>query len=573
MAKFNELFKEIPIENLFPSPTNPRKTFKEISLQELAESIKEKGVLMPVLVRPVKHKYRTGGKEVSEVIYEIVAGERRYRASILAGQKIVPCRVETLTDDQVLEIQVIENLQREDVNGMEEAQGYKALLDRGRVTIEDIALKVGKSTSYVTTRLKFNDLIPDLQKLFLEEKIQISHANELCRLTPADQKECLKSGLIENTWDGNAKQVQYITPPAKLKNFIKRNITLNLDKAPFKKEDENLVKSAGACITCVNRSGYNKTLFHDIQDNDRCFNKSCYEKKIDAFITSKEDQLKAAGEKYKYIYEFYTPDEDLKKKFPGVIGNNSYKDIRQGEKSKAKCEHTVKGIYVSGEKQGHVINICCNQDCKLHYFPSSSRSSNSSTPESRINQKLERGRELYEEKVQANISAELATNPFFNDENPEPGELKDSETIAMLYMLLDELQWQQKKDVIRDLKLCEDPEDYETEELLQSLGNLSDIDLAFLVRKLIKHKYLHYTSPKAAGSIIVRNVAAEHGVDIESIKWAQFAVWEKKESRLLSQLEELEEEKAAAAPEKKSKKEKKSKLGKALEELIQEEEK
>ena len=141
-------FFSIPLSSLHESPTNPRKHFNEASLAELAANVKEVGVLQPLLVR----QFGANGD------YEIIAGARRFRAARLAGIAEVPVHCKQLTDSQVLEIQLIENLQREDVHPLEEALGYRQLLTMAGYTVQDIAAKVAKDESYVYRRLKLTDL-------------------------------------------------------------------------------------------------------------------------------------------------------------------------------------------------------------------------------------------------------------------------------------------------------------------------------------------------------------------------------------------------------------------------------
>ena len=131
-------YRDLPILNLTESPANPRRTFDEMALNELAESIKSQGVLSPLLVRPVDGTHS----------YEIVAGARRYRAAQLAGLDSVPVRIVELTDAQALETSIVENLQRRDVHPLDEATGYVSLLHLD-YTVEQIAAKCGKSPAYV----------------------------------------------------------------------------------------------------------------------------------------------------------------------------------------------------------------------------------------------------------------------------------------------------------------------------------------------------------------------------------------------------------------------------------------
>ncbi len=152
----------LPLTALRESDLNPRRHFNEASLAELAENIRQVGVLTPLLVRPIQHGY------------EIAGGHRRYRAARRAGLAEAPCIVRDLTDSEFLEIVTLDNLHREDVHPLDEAQGYAILLAHNELEIEDLAAKVGKSVSYIYQRLKLRDLTPEAQRAFLDEYVQTS---------------------------------------------------------------------------------------------------------------------------------------------------------------------------------------------------------------------------------------------------------------------------------------------------------------------------------------------------------------------------------------------------------------
>lgn len=180
------MLKDIRLEELVASATNPRKTFDPVKLDELASSIASKGVLEPLLVRP----YETFGPAK----YEIVAGERRFRAATLAGVETAPCIVRDLTDVEALEVQTVENLQRDDLHPLEEAEGYAALMKFAGYDVAQIAQRIGKGEGYVYDRLKLLQLIPAIRTVFLGGEISVGHAIPLARLNAADQKRALKGG-------------------------------------------------------------------------------------------------------------------------------------------------------------------------------------------------------------------------------------------------------------------------------------------------------------------------------------------------------------------------------------------
>ena len=161
--------REIPIELIHNNPEQPRKHFAEAELAELADSLRDKGVLQPILVRPSS---RPGE-------YEIVAGERRWRAAQRIQLKTLPALVRQLNDDRALEISIIENVQREDLNPLEEAMAYAALMERFRFTQDQVALKVGKSRSHVANTMRLTQLPEGVRDHVIEGRLSAGHARAL----------------------------------------------------------------------------------------------------------------------------------------------------------------------------------------------------------------------------------------------------------------------------------------------------------------------------------------------------------------------------------------------------------
>jgi ParB family chromosome partitioning protein len=157
----------LPVESLVPNPDQPRRYFDETALAELAASIREKGVIQPLVVR------------AKGDLFEIVAGERRWRAAQRAQVHDVPVVVREFTDTEVLEIAIIENIQRADLNAVEEAQGYRALIERFGHTQEKLADVLGKSRSYIANLLRLLNLPDDVQALLREGKLSAGHARAL----------------------------------------------------------------------------------------------------------------------------------------------------------------------------------------------------------------------------------------------------------------------------------------------------------------------------------------------------------------------------------------------------------
>jgi len=168
----------LPISQVESCSTQPRKSFDEDKLEELAESIREHGIIQPLTVRKLSSGY-----------YQIIAGERRWRAARLAGLSEVPVVIIEADDRKAMELAMIENLQREDLNPMEEAEGYKALVEQYGMTQEQAAQRVGKSRSAVANAMRLLNLTPALRKLVEAGKLSAGHARTLLPLSPALQEK------------------------------------------------------------------------------------------------------------------------------------------------------------------------------------------------------------------------------------------------------------------------------------------------------------------------------------------------------------------------------------------------
>jgi ParB family transcriptional regulator, chromosome partitioning protein len=287
------LVKDILLSRIRESKTNPRRQFDEIRLDELADNVRLHGVLQPILVRPLP-----GGEAES---YELVAGARRYRASQLAKCESIPATIRELTDPQCLELQLIENLQRADVHELDEARGYAALMQMqpDTYTVETIAEKIGRSEKYVYARLRLTHLVEDVRRAFYDGKLSVAHAFEMARLEPDDQKRALQECFPNHRTttailkDGKAEAVTV----RQLREWIEREIHLDLVNAPFDPQDENLLPTAGSCANCPKRTGNDPLLFPEMRRKSICTDRVCYHRKVEALVQIRVKPLQIAGEK------------------------------------------------------------------------------------------------------------------------------------------------------------------------------------------------------------------------------------------------------------------------------------
>lgn len=178
---------EVPIDSVFPNPDQPRTNFKKEELEELAASIEKDGLLQPILVRTVK----TGS-------YQIIAGERRWQACRIAGMKTVPIRIKDVDDGKALELALVENIQRSDLNPIEEAYGYRRMMERNNMTQSDVAQAMSKGRSTVANALRLLELPEDAQRLLYEEKISAGHARAILSIPSKEGREKLTEKLVSD---------------------------------------------------------------------------------------------------------------------------------------------------------------------------------------------------------------------------------------------------------------------------------------------------------------------------------------------------------------------------------------
>jgi len=179
--------KVIPVDRIESNPRNPRLAFDEATLEELASSIREHGVLQPILVRPV-----------DENRFQLVAGERRWRASKIAGQATIPALVEEIDDDTAMEISIIENLQREDISVLDEAAMYDRMIREHGYSIRKLAEKLGKDKGYLENRLRLADAPPEVRELVSLRKDTLSHAYELMKVSDPKKRKKLADQVARN---------------------------------------------------------------------------------------------------------------------------------------------------------------------------------------------------------------------------------------------------------------------------------------------------------------------------------------------------------------------------------------
>jgi ParB family transcriptional regulator, chromosome partitioning protein len=340
-------FQYVAIDLIDVSTTNPRRTFDEGKLQELAESIRLHGLIQPIVVRPKNERF------------EIVAGERRYRSSLLAERFSVPSHIVELTDAQALEWQLVENSQRVDIHPYEEAQGFQRLLNIPGYDVAALVERSGKSASHIYARLSLLQLIPAVAEAFTEERITASHASLIARLPQESQGEA-----YEQCWRKDWQDKEpHLLPAKQLAAWIQANLYLALADAPFDREDSTLNLTAGACVTCARRSGYNTSLFCDVQ-GDQCLDASCYHSKVEAHLA----RLIAARPDLLQIENGWRSPKEQR---AGAIQLGHVRVIETvvenpDAEPDLPCAAAKTALIVFGKRIGTILTVCTDSDCPVH---------------------------------------------------------------------------------------------------------------------------------------------------------------------------------------------------------------
>ena len=315
-------------------------------MEHNAESIRTNGLIQPITVRPNSEGF------------EIVAGARRFRAAQLAELFSLPARIVDITDSQALEWQLVENSQRVDVHPYEEAQGFQRLLDMPGYDVATLVEKSGKSAAHVYARLSLLQLIPTVAEAFSKELITASHANLLARL-PQDAQATAYEQCWRKDWQDKEP---HLLPAKHLSAWIQTNLYLSLADAPFSKEDTTLNPPAGACVSCPRRSGFNTSLFADVQ-GDQCLDAPCFHTKVEAHI---DREIATRPELVQIENGYRSPKE----KRPGAVQRGHFREVEHTDNPDAEpvtpCEAAKPASIVYGKRVGTILTVCTDNNCPVH---------------------------------------------------------------------------------------------------------------------------------------------------------------------------------------------------------------
>jgi ParB family transcriptional regulator, chromosome partitioning protein len=382
-------YRSLLLTQLQESPTNPRRRFNERAMEELAANLAAQGVVQPLVVRAIEDNK-----------YEVVAGARRFRAAQLASLKEVPVVVRVLSDAAVRELQLTENLLREDVHPYEEALALSGLLHLGgtHYDVASIASRLGKSPSYITTRIRLTELTPSIAEAFLADQIGVGHALEIAKLSPPQQEKAYDAAF-RTVWDGG-KQARVALPVRDFAAWIEQNILLSLDSVPFDKSDATLVPEVGSCAECPKRTGFNTLLFGEMSQRDQCSDSSCFQAKIAAHV---ERQIAAKPKLVQITTAHSTRGESA------VLPRSRYIALQLTNPAKSKqplspyqkpCKHMAEAIVVDGTERGHTVKVCSEPSCTVHF---ADRINRTPDPAQLAKEREQRRRELEKRKLEITV--------------------------------------------------------------------------------------------------------------------------------------------------------------------------
>lgn len=558
------------------SPLNYRKLFSQDALESFAQELAQHGIISPLLLRRKENNR-----------YELVAGERRLRAARIARFQTVPAQIAELTDQQVREIQLSENLQREDPHPMNEASAIGDM-QRSGLSIDEVALRLGKSKQFVYTRLKLLNLTQAFQEMVFADAVSMQDALQIATLFEGSQTEFFNDQCKD--WQ-------------KKKNFRLSNISYylnryryDLKRAPFNTKDKTLVPEAGACSVCPSNSATLKSLFPEVAKESICSNKECYNNKCIVHFMAALGNSITTYQPVALIYrnQLSEMDEKLIPLIPGAAElpqYNSYdisiitKPEQPGKenymydngKGKATLDKVEYGeameeynseleAYTLHVESGHykIAVILDGKDFSPVYFslekPKQSRSggqtvtakdvqaaikSGTVTPEllkseiERIKDREKRSEELDTEKIQLtvhNLFSEFVAKPENNKS------LTAADMTGARLVICQSLDYSSKQTVSEILfkeKGKRKRSDDSLETLYQRLNSLSKQEFSFLIRMAIACKSESKYPAQQAGYFLCQ-MAKQAGIAVKTVEDAQAEKAKERKAKQAVRIKELD---------------------------------
>jgi ParB family transcriptional regulator, chromosome partitioning protein len=463
-----------------------------------AESFKAQGILQPLVVR---------AKPGDENKYEVVAGARRLRAAQLAELKTVPVRVVELSDAAAIEAQVVENLQREDIHPLEEAFGFRSLLNLNdpNYTVASLSARAGKSEAYVQGRIKLSELIPSIADAFLSDRIAIGHALLIAKL-PASQQQEAFNACFRQMWtaEGNT---QVLIPVRELAAWVESNILLELAAAPFSKSDETLMPEAGSCANCPKRTGFHALLFSDVR-KDSCTDPQCFRAKIDAHVA------KAIAKKPELVQisSAWSNREGAPLGRKGYVELDLKRPKSQTQAAKPNpaqrpCERMADAIVMDGGKRGEIVKVCADASCRIHR-------GNRPSPQELERERAEERKRIEKEKLAITIRHRILVAVLKTFAPP----FKKADVLLLVRFIVSRLQFAQVLQIAKRHRIAVDANTGAPErDLLKHVSRFEDAELWRFMLELSLLDSAYHLPGKNAEDVLL-STAKRHRIDTEKIE-------------------------------------------------------
>lgn len=540
MTAPEDFLAQVELSQIRLSDTNemfrdPRE-LQEDALKELMQSIREMGVLQPILLRP----HGNGS-------FILVAGERRFRACKALGMETIPAYVKHMTEEVAFELQLTENLQRQDVHPMKEARAYQELIRKHDWTTEELALRFGKSETYVLQRLRLTSLLPEIAKDFTIGDLNLAQALVIARLEKPDQEQLLEECKNSNGRLNNKRN--YYESAQELENYILENITRELKAVPWDLDDAKLVPKAGACSACAKRSGAQGKLFSDIKEKDRCFDSACFKSKLAAglLITIK----KLVEEKPDTIFledggwGTEKPDQKIMSFLSGQkinpMGSNAYSTSNYGSYKKA-----INGFIINGQHAGRIHKVYV-QGPETKAVKAASNAEQKVTAEDikesiqRIKERTRRAVELDAEKVYEKVIASVVKSDYMKIGFAPP----TKEDWALVTALLWEFVGYNQND-LKGIKIPEAKYGQGIEGVKKEADAFAAVPIESipqLARQVAIKCREHYGLPQKANTamgVLITRAAKSWDIPVEQFEKEQAEERARREARAKERIKQLE---------------------------------
>lgn len=523
----------VPIESIKPSKTNDMfresTDFKDESIKELAASIKEKGLLQPILLRAEGN----GG-------FILVAGERRYRACLSLDMKEIPAYVKEMTEEEAFELQLTENLQRKDVHPMKEAKAYRHLTGTGKYSTQELALRFGKSETYVLQRLRLNSLLPEIAKDFEKDDLSLAQALVIARLEKADQEEVLEQNK-NNNGSLNSNR-NYYASAQELENYIAEEITRELSKVPWDLSDATIVPKAGACTACGKRSGAQALLFADIKEKDRCFDSACFKSKLNACLFIKVKKLVEDKPDTIFLvsggYKVDKPDQRIASYLSSQkikpLTSESYSPNNYYQHKKA-----IKGFYINGDQAGQFKQVYVAGPA-TKAVNGSAKGEQKVTAEDikesieRIKERTKRAAELDAEKLYDRILEAMCKDEILARDNREASPSEYGFLAGLIYDRLDYSKQEVFDKYFGFTKIKKD------EDRAQAFVDLGALKVIQMVRTIAARTTSREHAHDSDMGILVARMAKDWGIPVDQFKNEQDFERAAREGRAAQRIKELQ---------------------------------